>query len=229
MRTPGGHLPDLCHAVPAASPSWRCGLHNWPINGSYNGQGCTRMRSKMFKVMVGLLPTVAVAGLAVYYAGNANAAVVESASVQACRTQDTSATITAQGDNTGTDTPLALVTLTNVSQNKCQVDGRAFVSLVNAANETVSVPTESVDQPGPADVIVLKPKASAYEGIKWRPCDKAEASCGVGNGLRFNLEASTDGSDATLEAFPAPEGSNITMSWLKIGTLQPSRQSVVAW
>jgi len=186
------------------------------------------MKRTVSKIAVGLLPVAAVAGLGVYYTGNANAAVTNAAAVAVCRTADTRATITAQGDIGGKG-QMGLVTLTNVSGHACRVDGRASVSLANAAAEVVSVPTKGVNQPGKATAIVLKPKASAYEGIKWQPCAKSDLACGVGNTLLFNLQASTDGAAATLEDFPSPERSDITMRWLQVGTLQPSRQGVVAW
>lgn len=45
----------------------------------------------------------------------------------------------------------------------------------------------------------------------------------------LHLEASTDGDVATLEDFPDPAAGAITMKNLLIGSLQPSRQGVVAW
>ncbi len=103
------------------------------------------------------------------------------------------------------------------------------ISLVNAADEVVNVPTKKVNEPGPAEAFTVKPGTSAFAGIKWTTCDKGDSSCGVGNTLRYNLEASTDGPVATLEGFPAAESSGITMKSLQIGTLQPSNQGVVAW
>jgi hypothetical protein len=44
-----------------------------------------------------------------------------------------------------------------------------------------------------------------------------------------SLEASTDGDVAELEGFPDPAAGDITMKSLQIGSLQPSRQGVVAW
>jgi hypothetical protein len=109
------------------------------------------------------------------------------------------------------------------------VDGRAAISLTNAADEVVAVPVKNVAQPGAAARITLKPGRAAFEGIKWTACDKADPSCGVGNGFRFNLEATTDGPLVKLIAFPPAEASNVTMKSLSIGTLQPSTQGVVAW
>ncbi|NMO57396.1 DUF4232 domain-containing protein [Actinoplanes sp. TBRC 11911] len=148
---------------------------------------------------------------------------------RACRTADTSATITLQPDLSKGSTQVALVQLTNKSKNNCAVNGRAAISLANAAGDTVDVTTSNVNEPGKAVRITLRPGTSAFEGIKWTTCDKGDASCPAGNSLRFNLDAATDGSFAKLSAFPPGEASDITMKSLRIGTLQPSRQGVVAW
>ena len=146
----------------------------------------------------------------------------------ACRSADLKTTVTAQSDATDA-VQKGMVTLTNTGKAACKLDGWVAISLVNAADEVVPVPTSKVDQPGPAESFTVKPGTSAFAGIKWTRCDKADAKCGVGNTLRYNLEASTDGPVAELEAFPDPERNEITMKKLQIGTLQPSRQGVVAW
>ncbi len=149
--------------------------------------------------------------------------------VALCRSQHMTVDVTYQPQRVDGLTRMGLVTLTNKSDHTCKVEGRAAISLVNAADEVVDVPIEEADEPGAAIPITLKPGRSAFEGIKWTLCDKSDADCGVGNSLRFNLEASTDGPYARLDGFPAPEKSAITMKSMTIGTLQPSTQGVVAW
>ncbi|GLY02347.1 DUF4232 domain-containing protein [Actinoplanes sp. NBRC 101535] len=144
-----------------------------------------------------------------------------------CETGALAATITLQPDGDG-DTRMGLVTLTNESGTECGIDGWATVSLTNPANEVVDVPAENVDQPGASVAAVLKSGNSAYQGIKWTICEKGDAGCGAGNGLSVSLGGGT-GKPAELEGFPAPEKNGITMASLKIGTIQPSRQGVVAW
>ena len=147
--------------------------------------------------------------------------------VAACRTDDVKFTFTTQEPNGQTDRALLLVE--NASKKVCRVNGWVTVSLTNPANEVVPVPTTKVRQPGDPTPIDLPPGTNAFAGIKWVTCDKADESCFAGNSLRVSLSASTDGQDAELEDFPAPEQNNITMKKLQIGTLQPSRQGVVAW
>jgi hypothetical protein len=146
-----------------------------------------------------------------------------------CRSADLAADVTFQPDRAEGKTRMALVTVTNKSRRTCTVEGRAAISLANAAGEVVDVPTREVNQPGPAVPITLKAGRTAFQGLKWTACDKADPSCGVGNTLLFNLEASTDGPVARLVGFPAAERSGITMNSMSIGTLQPSAQGVVAW
>ncbi|BFU46059.1 DUF4232 domain-containing protein [Krasilnikovia sp. MM14-A1004] len=149
--------------------------------------------------------------------------------VAVCRSKDVKVDVNYQPHSDGETTRKALVALTNSSGRTCKVDGRVAISLVNAADEVVDVPVKEVDEPGEAVPITLKPGRTAFEGIKWTVCDKSDSDCGVGNTLRYNLEASTDGPVANLIGFPAPEKSNITMKSLSIGTLQPSTQGVVVW
>jgi hypothetical protein len=149
------------------------------------------------------------------------------AAARVCRNEDVAVTVTMQ-EAEGT-TRRGLVAVENRTTSACRVEGRAAISLSNAANETVPVPTKDVDQPGKAVPITLRPGTNAFEGIKWQTCDKGSSSCPTGNGLRFNLQASTDGPAATLEGFPPGEDSDLTMASLQVGTLQPSTQGVVAW
>lgn len=126
-------------------------------------------------------------------------------------------------------TRMGLIGLTNISQRECRLQGRAAVTLTNAADEDVDVPTENVEQPGPSTGFMLPPGSTAFQGIKWTVCDKGDASCGVGNGLRVVLPGQTAAVNAELSGFPAPESSDITMSTLQVGTIQASHQGVVAW
>ncbi|WP_430781869.1 DUF4232 domain-containing protein [Actinoplanes sp. G11-F43] len=148
--------------------------------------------------------------------------------VPLCKTTDLEANITLQPDGKG-DTRMGLVTLTNKSDLECTVGGRAAISLKNPADEVVEVPTEEVEQPGEAARTALKVGSSVFQGIKWTVCDKGDSSCGTGNTLVFSLEASTDGEPAELSNFPDPAKNAITMRSLQVGTIQLSRQGVVAW
>jgi len=150
--------------------------------------------------------------------------------VRLCRSSDTSVTVTAQNENpTALGTQKGLISLVNESGSSCRVDGRVYIRLYNAADEPVVVPTQAVDEPGRAVEMVLRPGGGAFQGIKWQACDRADAGCPTGNTLRGGLEAANPGVAATLEGFPSPLRSDITMRSLLLGTLQPSPQGTVAW
>lgn len=147
-----------------------------------------------------------------------------------CRDGDVKITITAQGDDPTAPGPqLGLVSIENDSSGPCRVDGRIFVGLYNAADERVQVPASSVNEPGKAADILLRPGTGAFQGIKWQACDRADEDCPTGNTLRGSFNSTSRGVVAELEEFPDPNRSLITMASLKLGTLQPSTEGVVAW
>jgi hypothetical protein len=147
-----------------------------------------------------------------------------------CRDADLEIDITPQNDDpTALGTQRGLVAVANNSDSSCRVDGRVFISLYNAADERVPVPTTAVNEPGKAVDILLRPGTGAFQGVKWVACDRDDSECPTGNTLRGSLSASGRGVVAGQEDFPDPNRSLITMKSLKVGTLQPSTQGVVAW
>jgi hypothetical protein len=157
----------------------------------------------------------------------ANAAAAQSG---LCLTGDVRATIvTAPVEGTE---QTALVTVTNTGNDTCAVNGWLSITLVNAANQPVPVPTVKLDRPGPATEIPLAAGAAAYAGIKWTSCTRGEPDCGVGTGLRYDLAISTTiGPSAQLEGFTRTKRQriNITMQSLEIGSLQPTETGVTDW
>jgi uncharacterized protein DUF4232 len=153
----------------------------------------------------------------------------KTSTVSGCLNNDVTVNVTFQPQAISGNHRSGLVTVTNSSRHTCKVRGHFAIAPINPAGETVEVPLDLVDQPGKAVTINLKPGTSAFAGIKWTVCDKADSDCRVGNSLRYNLQSSGNGKVAELEGFPRPEANAITMRSLQIGTLQPSRQGVVAW
>jgi len=149
--------------------------------------------------------------------------------VPGCLNNDVSVNVAFQPQATAGNHRSGLVTVTNTSDHTCQVRGHFAIAPINPAGETVDVPLKLVDEPGKAVTINLQRRRSAFAGIKWTVCDKADSDCRVGNSLRYNLQSSGNGKVAELEGFPPAVANAITMSSLQIGTLQPSRQGVVAW
>ncbi|WP_170208307.1 DUF4232 domain-containing protein [Couchioplanes caeruleus] len=153
-----------------------------------------------------------------------------SPAVRPCRNSDVRVSVAAQNDNAAeTSTRKAIVSVVNESATACRVDGRVTIQLYDAADEAVPVPTQGVDQPGPAAEIVLRPGNAAFQGIKWQACDLAAADCPAGNTLRGSLGTSSPGVVAVLEGFSSPQGHHITMRTLQLGTLQPATDGTVAW
>ncbi|MGW4945655.1 protein kinase domain-containing protein [Actinoplanes sp. NPDC004185] len=147
-----------------------------------------------------------------------------------CADGDLEIAVTAQSDDpTAVGPQRGLVTIANNSDAACRVDGRVFVSLYNAADERVQLPTAAVDEPGESVDILLRPGTGAFQGIKWEACDRDDSDCPTGNTLRGSLTSSKRGVVMTQENFPDPSRSLITMKSLKLGTIQPSTQGVVAW
>lgn len=124
---------------------------------------------------------------------------------------------------------MALVQLTNASSRTCSVGGWPVITLVNAADEAVDVPTKKVAEPGESVPADLAPGTGAFAGIKWTICDKATADCPTGNTVKVGFAKGGPLVAATLEGFPNPERSGITFKSLQVGTVQPSNQGVVAW
>jgi len=173
----------------------------------------------------------------------ANMASAGTGDTVACTQRDLTVVASSQGARGGFYR--AMLNVRNVSKHDCVIGGRAAIRLVNAARGTAAVPTIGVSEPGEAIRFTLKPGGGAFQGIKWKACDKGDADCATGNTLQWkydnrltkqlNLtpkresEGKASGFPVQLSGFPAPERSGITMASLQIGTLQRSNQGVVAW
>jgi len=142
----------------------------------------------------------------------------------ACAPADVSADLTLQPGGTR-----GLLAVTNTSGSACQVSGSPGVRLLNPAAEPVPLRVSKVDQPGPAEPVVLEPGRTAFGGLKWTGCEKSAASCGAGNAIEVELPGASAWTGVELQGFPAPEKVAITMRSIQAGTLQPSNQGVVAW
>lgn len=146
----------------------------------------------------------------------------------ACTTSDLKVTITAQPAR-GDAYRRALLTMTNVSSSTCVLDGWATVTPINPAGEAVKVDAGDVRQPGPPTAATLKHGASAFSGMRWTTCDKAASDCSAANALQVQLFGDAETVTAHLEGFGDPAAVGITMKKVEFGSVQPSRQGVVAW
>jgi hypothetical protein len=126
---------------------------------------------------------------------------------------------------------VALLALTNASTGPCRLTGWPKLGLLAADGSALTVPVQEVEQPGPATPSDLDPGESAFAGIKWTACDKADSGCAVATTLTVAPEGGGSPVVATIVGIEGG-GQTVTelpVSALTIGTIQPAAQGVVAW
>jgi hypothetical protein len=133
--------------------------------------------------------------------------------------------------NTQPDGGKAMLTLTNQGKRSCTVQGWPVLSFLAADNSAVRVTQRKVPQPGPGGEIVLKTGQTAFAGVKWTTCDKGDESCAV----VATVQVTPPGAKSAVVAdFIGANGGDekvteLPISSVQVGTLQPSHQGVVAW
>ncbi|MFD9125474.1 DUF4232 domain-containing protein, partial [Kitasatospora sp. NPDC059571] len=156
--------------------------------------------------------------------GSAKASAAAPSGSDRCRTTELKADVQLQG------TPgSAMVMLTNRGDRTCTVKGYLGYGGLLADNSRSDVATTRVPQPGAPVTVTLKPGTTAFSGLKWTLCDKADASCQVLAGVvvtppdeTTQLTATVYGTDAkTVLQLP------VAKAGFTVGTLQPSSQGVL--
>jgi hypothetical protein len=141
-----------------------------------------------------------------------------------CHTSELKADVQLQG------TPgSAMVMLTNKGDRTCTVKGYLGYGGLLADNSRVDVATSRVARPGAPVTVTLKPGTTAFSGLKWTLCDKADATCQVLAGIvvtppdeTTQVTATVYGTDAkTVLQLP------VARAGFTVGTLQPSSQGVL--
>ncbi|MEV6209858.1 DUF4232 domain-containing protein [Kitasatospora sp. NPDC051914] len=123
----------------------------------------------------------------------------------------------------------AMVMLVNKGSRTCTVKGYLGYGGLLADNSRVDTATHRVAQPGPPVSVTLKPGTTAFSGLSWKSCDKADTTCTVLAGLvvtppdeTTQLTAAVLGTDGKpVVQFPVAEAG------FTVGTLQPSNQGVL--
>ncbi|MEV3993952.1 DUF4232 domain-containing protein [Streptomyces sp. NPDC049837] len=140
-----------------------------------------------------------------------------------CRSAHLKADITLQEDGA------ALVALTNKSNRTCTVKGYATYGGLGADNTPISVSTRRVPHPGPPVLSTLKPGETAFSGLKWTTCNRADENCEVlftvivmPPGDKARIIATVLGTDGK----PVKNGLEVGADGFTTGSLQPSTQSV---
>lgn len=126
---------------------------------------------------------------------------------------------------------MAMLVLTNVGSSPCRVEGWVDLRLEGADGGVLKVSQQRVDEPGESVPADLDPGESAFAGIKWTTCDKSSQDCAVASTVRVGPAGA---GDLVVAHLTGAEGGNQTvtelpLSAVQIGTVQPSRQGVVAW
>ncbi|WP_030267392.1 DUF4232 domain-containing protein [Streptomyces sp. NRRL B-24484] len=160
-------------------------------------------------------------------AGPGSAAGTGGAAAQAgtdrCRTADLKADVQIQ------EAGKAMVMLTNKGSRSCTVKGYLGYGGLLADNSRTDTATHRVAKPGLPVAVTLKPGTTAFSGLSWNSCDKADATCGVLAGLvvtppdeTTRLTATVLGTDGKpVVQFP------VAKAGFTVGTLQPSNQGVL--
>ena len=146
-----------------------------------------------------------------------------------CGTDDLSGTIIGNTRRPVRGVWMATMRLTNVSARTCRVEGWPEVALVTPPGDLVPIAVHTVNEPGAATPVDVRPRASAWAGLRWRVCHATARGCGAGVALQFTVDPQADGIAAGFEDFPAAEKDGLTMRSLQVGTFRASRDGLLAW
>ncbi|WP_405013495.1 DUF4232 domain-containing protein [Kitasatospora sp. NBC_01539] len=123
----------------------------------------------------------------------------------------------------------ALVMLTNTSGRTCTVKGYLGYGGLAADNSRVDVATSRVAKPGPPVTVTLKSGTTAFSGLSWSTCDKADPTCAVLAGVVVTPPDETTQLTAVLLGTDGKPAIQLPVSaaGFVVGTLQPSNQGVL--
>lgn len=141
-----------------------------------------------------------------------------------CHTGDLKAEVQVQPDG-----GKAMVMLTNTGSRTCTVKGYLGYGGLLADNSRVDTATKRVAQPGPPVSVTLKPGTTAFSGLAWESCDKADPTCHVLAGVVVTPPDETTQLTADLLGTDGQQAAQLLVSaaGFTVGTLQPSNQGVL--
>ncbi|MGW2255622.1 DUF4232 domain-containing protein [Kitasatospora sp. NPDC001660] len=126
--------------------------------------------------------------------------------------------------------PTAMVMLTNTSSRTCTVYGYLGYGGLLADNGPVATGSSRVAHPGQPVEVSLKPGVSAFSGLKWSSCDKADPTCKVLGGITITPPDETTQLTANLigtDGKPVRQVLTVSAAGFTVGSLQPISQGVV--
>ena len=184
-------------------------------------------RTAVSRVLMDLTPALLVTAIATGLVGASRAhgasAGEKPAAVVACLTDDLTGTVAGRPRRPHPGVRDAVLQLTNTSGRTCTVQGWADIALVTPPGELVRVPTRKVGQAVGATGILLEPQASAWSRVQWDTCDASREGCGVGVALQYIVDPDSTGAVADLTAVPEADRAGITMTAMRVDSLQPTR------
>lgn len=148
-----------------------------------------------------------------------------------CKSSDFKADLSVQPDSPSGDTTWtkALMALTNKSGHACTLSGFPAVSVLDAANAPIKVPSKNVNQPGPPTSVIVQNGRSAFAGVKWADCDESDVNCAVATAVEITPPGLSGSVVADLTGTDGRAPDKIDVGSLQIGTVQGTSQGVVAW
>ncbi|MFC0434840.1 DUF4232 domain-containing protein [Kutzneria buriramensis] len=120
-----------------------------------------------------------------------------------------------------------ILAVTNKGTGPLTVNGWPALSFLNAANGSLAVPVNKVNQPGAASPITLQPGQSAFAGVKLIPGDKGANDTFVATTTNLALP----GAPAVVvnlidDNGHASEYPELDLKSVQVGTFQPAMQGV---
>jgi Protein of unknown function (DUF4232) len=141
----------------------------------------------------------------------------------------TTASFTAELDVQRQD--VGMIMLTNTSGHTVTVRGWSTLAFSNAHGDTLAVPTQKVEIPGPGPSITVVSGGSVFAPVQWTDGDKADDSTFVADtvevippGAQQPVSTKFVGVDGT-----SPGYYELDIKSVKIGTLQPSTHNLLAF
>ncbi|MFI9363450.1 DUF4232 domain-containing protein [Kitasatospora sp. NPDC053057] len=127
------------------------------------------------------------------------------------------------------DAGSAMVLLTAKDGRTCTLFGYPGYGGLRADNSVDPLTAKREPYPGAPTAITLKPNTTAFAGLKWNSCDKADPSCHVITGLQLTPPDETKPVTTQVIGLDGQPVTQLLVSaqGLTTGSLQPSNQGVV--
>ncbi|MEB3368147.1 DUF4232 domain-containing protein [Saccharopolyspora mangrovi] len=121
-----------------------------------------------------------------------------------------------------------LLTMTNTSDEACELGGWVNLTPTNMADEPIEeVPSSNVEIPGGPQDITLEPGRTAFAGVHAELGDKGDPNTYVTSGFAATPADMSGTVNAPVNGLNNEPVTEIPLKRLQVGTLQPSSQGVL--